>query len=315
MKKRMFSALVCLCILSVITGIAAGASAVLPDTEESREGMILVLKKETGYKDGEKSYSVKYEYDEQGRLIRTISSAPGDYGKLYGDWEYDENGNVIRAHQEFANDDDIYWESEYGADGKILQTTTFNKYDGSASRTKYEYDAEGNLLTETENAIGEAHSEGRLLSGRCYEYDAQGNMIRMIHDEKAGSCAVCGRGTYRYIYKYDAQGNMVKEICVHDEGGWQSEYGYDMRGNRVWNIVYDSDKNIVTQSRYEYDEQNHLLREYLYDSDGELHRQYQYEYDAQGNEISKTYYVVFGDTYIVDYSYTVERKYAWIEVE
>ena len=307
MKKRIFSVLLCLCILSVITIIAAGA----PDTGERREGMLMVLQKEIGYEDGKKSYSIKYEYDSQGRLIRTIYVSD-DSRKLYGELEYDENDNVIRGHQEYACDDDIYWESQYDTNGNILLTTEYNKYDGSTRRIKYEYDAEGNLLMETENMIREDNSEGRLLSKKCYEYDVQGNMIQMIQDEKT---SFCGRGVYRHTYKYDTQGNMIQDICVCDWGSWQCEYGYDIQGNMVWEIIYDSDKNIVNQFRYEYDAQDHLTREYVYDSDGELKRQYQYEYDAQGNEISSTYYVVFGDTYIVDRSYTVSRKYVWIAVE
>ena len=148
MKKRIFSVFLCLCILSVITIIAAGAPGAWPDMEESREGMLLVLQKETGYKDGKKSYSMKYEYDSLGRLIRTIYVLD-DGRKLYGELEYDENDNVIRGHQEYACDDDIYWESQYDTNGNILQTTEYNKYDGSIRRIKYEYDAEGNLLNQT----------------------------------------------------------------------------------------------------------------------------------------------------------------------
>ena len=103
-----------------------------------------------------------YEYDEQGNLTRQhykynwyfySSSSSGEY--LYQN-EYDENGRIIRH---ISTKDNAYsYEYEYDADGNmtVKRQIDNDKYGGYAKGTLnteylYEYDEFGNLIRQTNN--------------------------------------------------------------------------------------------------------------------------------------------------------------------
>ncbi|CAG2254687.1 unnamed protein product [Mytilus edulis] len=82
------------------------------------------VKRRPKQKDGKEEPKYKYEYDDQGRVIRKtrINAKPGDEGSEY-EYDYDEDGNVkvkkTKGKKGGAGDDSDDEQFEVGADGKI----------------------------------------------------------------------------------------------------------------------------------------------------------------------------------------------------
>ena len=122
------------------------------------------------------AFSLSYEYDENGYLIRSVD--------VYGieheyEYEYDENGYLVQTDRErkkrsFAN----MKKNFYNKDGKLAKSQLFTQSEYSkkgiklSSSAKYEKDKKKGLF--------------ELLSEETYVYDKNGKLLR-IDDTKASA--------------------------------------------------------------------------------------------------------------------------------
>ena len=122
------------------------------------------------------AFSLSYEYDENGYLIRSVD--------VYGieheyEYEYDENGYLVQTDRErkkrsFAN----MKKNFYNKDGKLAKSQLFTQSEYSkkgiklSSSAKYEKDKKKGLF--------------ELLSKETYVYDKNGKLLR-IDDTKASA--------------------------------------------------------------------------------------------------------------------------------
>ncbi len=212
--------------------------------------------------------------------------------------ELDQWNNVIKVtYPDGSNISKTYDPSN----SRVLQETNEN-----GVVTKYEYDANGNLIKKTE-ALG--LTEQRVTT---YTYDAYGNM--MSEAREADEVTVASTT----VRTYDAFGNIA---TVTDPEQNQTKYlEYDVMGNplriedargKVWVNAYDDAGNLTSKTnplgfstQYDYDAVNNLIKvtdaknyiiQYRYNIQHRLievilpnTKSYKIEYDADGNRLKET---------------------------
>ena len=109
-----------------------------------------VIRERRGASESEIDTIVTYEYDDRGRLTRMVEDF-GEGGRLENLYDYDEDDNCIHTVQYHGDRElshEIWYEWE---DGRLVKETMQDYLTGYGSGTTvYEYDAEGNLISQTE---------------------------------------------------------------------------------------------------------------------------------------------------------------------
>lgn len=222
----------------------ATAEGVVTKSRYNEHGQIVELV------DGRGNATV-YEYDLDGRLIRTTSPA-GTESTVY-----DQAGQAI----ETVDARGVKTVFEYDPAGRVL-TRTLDP-DGLAIKTAYAYDAKGQLVrtTDPNGSVTETvydlrgqkvsvvvdAGEGRLNLTTTFAYDALGRTVRTT----AGAGTSAAQTTE---HQYDKAGRLIATIA--DPGGLAlaTRYDYDAGGN----VVARTDANGHV-TRYVYDRADQLL--------------------------------------------------------
>jgi hypothetical protein len=86
--------------------------------------------------------------------------------------------------------------------------------------------------------------------------------------------------------RFNLDGNPVEGIHYNSDGGIdrKSTYEYDLDGDKVESTAYDSDGGIDGKSTYGYDEDGNEVERIDYNSDGGLENKVTYVYDDDGNK-------------------------------
>ncbi len=184
----------------------------------------------------------EYKYDADGNLTRrTVYASDGSVDKQTVS-EYDNNGNETRHTESNAGIITKWVETEYGADGSILQTVTRNP-DGSVMDTElWEYDASG-LHTKTERRS----ADGTLMMWIEYDHDAEGRTVALR------SFTADGSPLGYNVYEYNAEGLQTRFASCFPDGTVLREelQEYDPHGN-VTKRIESSDGYITKWEEYDY---------------------------------------------------------------
>jgi RHS repeat-associated protein len=179
----------------------------------------------TGSSGGLDSYSLSFEYDRFGRLIKRRNTATG----AEESWTYDGQGNVLRRARTGSPSEVWTYSYSYG-DARL---TVEEKLEG-VTYTRTAVFEEGLLKSETLNYGGTTPSatrsysyEGRRLRQKTdergitwtYDYDANGRLKEI----KAG-------GKTAESYALDVDGNVT---TLTDREGRATQIGYDALGKPV----------------------------------------------------------------------------------
>ena len=143
---------------------------------------------------GTSEWGEKYEYDENGRMVRMEQHATGESNKVYKYTYTDENGSYIL---EGAGEKTTVTFNEKG-----LMTTMSEIYKGEERITQKEYD-EHCKLTKT-------FVDGRLISECSYTYDGD-----LVITEDFTSVTT---GRRRLTYEYDEYNNVKGYTVCSDDG-------------------------------------------------------------------------------------------------
>lgn len=165
----------------------------------------------------------KREYDRFGKLIECESTQDGNVLYSYK-YEYDENGYLIK-YSYFSEGGEFY--SIYTNDGYGNPVSiSSHDYNDSVVTHKYSYDNNGNILTDTTEG-----GEPMLAGTTSNEYDENGRIIKVASENTATS-----RTSYSE-YVYDDNDNIIFEHIWLDDNGVYVDGGrtykeYDSK-NRV----------------------------------------------------------------------------------
>lgn len=204
-------------------------------------------------------------------------------------YEYDDSGNVVRLS--FEDDQEMPCISSYGVASAVME------YDENQNMTSMEYyneldnpmEKEGIFRTENSyNQRGETtevryyNINKRLLNFERYEYDIRGRVVSISYFNSQGKPYIKGSKAVKYYRKYD-ENDIVEAyycdskgaICRGPEGYAKVRYKYDLMGNTVETIFYDSldslqmnDIEGYAKVVKTYNERNLLTSESYYDDNG-----------------------------------------------
>lgn len=224
------------------------------------------------------------EYDADGRLT-AITDGSGNRIEM----EYDPNNNTQITRDRRGNPT-IY---EYDANGNIISETNFPSVDGTpqAVVTTRAFDSDSQLTQEV-------LPDGAVNS---FTYDTKGNVTQEVKDvgglnltrnftfnaQSRPLTETDGRGNVE-THTYDANGN--DRLTTQDQAGFVTTFEYtngrvtretDPLGNNT-RFEYDAMGNMTAQARYDGNGTP------LNDGDDTLMRRMELTYDVLGNKLSET---------------------------
>lgn len=245
-----------------------------------------------------------HSYDQQGNYTgyTDIYYYPDEEGDYILE-QYDANEIILsqEIHRFEGEEETVLstrYETEVDDHGREILV---REYDGTTGRLEAieenEYDAEGNLITETRTAyyddgryhIGVRNGDWKTLSGITYypsgsvsetqEYTAEGVM-------KKWTCYY-ENGQIKDLTEYNAAGERRKSTEYYESGALKAVDEYSDTGVRSkFTNYYESGQ---VESVDEYNDLGDIIKSIDYDENGNVRYsfEYRYEYDANGNMIKK----------------------------
>ena len=214
-----------------------------------------------GIKDPRGIQPARYEYDDEGRLIRQTDA----FGKVTN-ITHDPNTRQEVVTDRLGNVTTF----EYDGAGNVVRIT-----DAQGKITRRAYDADNNLLTETD-PLGRTTTYTYDAAGnRATETDALGNTTRRTYNARRQLLTETDPAGHVATYVYDAKGNLTSET---DGTGNTSGSTYDGKGNET-----SATDALGRVSRFEYDAAGNLTKET--DPLGDVTT---YTYDANNNRLTQS---------------------------
>ena len=229
-------------------------------------------------KDSKKNVSKSYEYDNMGRITKTVSNEIttttiyDSLGRKYTESEYNKNGYSIFRGYFYEGVSQYVREELTGLYHLLFYSDKTYEYDSEMRVVKvkeageetvsYTYDRNGNKKSET------------LANGvvSTYDYNSANRIVKLVN--KKGNSTI---SSYKYSYYLDGS-----DACkVHSENG------------------------IIETTEYEYDGLKRLTEESV--AKGNNTDTYSYEYDDYGNRSKMT--ATGSESYETVYDYSVNGKY------
>ncbi len=188
-------------------------------------------------------------------------------------YEYDSKGNL--ASSKFYSDSECTStvSYQYNDDNLLIREDTYYT-SGNHWWEVYEYDTCGN---NTAYLVYRNDHDG-IYHGYYYEYDANGQVIRETQMFESGVSAI-----YEYVYTYDEEGRIIKSRI--NNSTILDEYVYNEKGllSQESVVFYDGTVGIT---KYQYDDDDRLIFS-SYKYDGEISSDHSYEYDNDGNVLKE----------------------------
>ncbi len=250
------------------------------------------------------------DYLENSDRIKKITDANGSYILYdFDDEKRTETQTDVFGQSVIYTYDQYMQPLEVTGDGETTSTTYYNAYgdintvtDSTGKTTRYEYDADGNVIkvtyTDGDDVTTEEYTyneNGDMLSSRdtngnrkYYEYDSQGKIIREItpkngtdvYDENLSDENDFIIGYYTYITMPPFNKGLLFNI-YYDEYNYIS-YAYDNNGY----VTQETTQDGITQ--YTYNVIGWLYSQKSSDSQNKPLSSYNYKYDDNHNTLCVT---------------------------
>ena len=157
-------------------------------------------------REGVLDINYKYNYDEQGNLIKECSFyKDNSFGQIFT-YKYDSKGNKIDMSSFYEEDQLLYRNTyEYDSKGNIIKQNSFGKDNGFNGYTIFKYDEKGNKIERNYY-----NKNDTLEAKTCYKYDKQGNKIEAKNYKANGDL----KEINTYKYKYDKKYNWIEKKSI-----------------------------------------------------------------------------------------------------
>ena len=235
--------------------------------EQSRYNSNGNMLENTYYDDGVLSYRSVYEYDEAGRMTRAYDYASDGTLNYKAEYYYDEKGRRCRTYNE--NIYGKYYESviTYDDEDRVIRIENNENYGYYADSETFEYDADGNEILHITDCTS---SDGDIFRQE-HKYDNQNRLSEFIESRN-------GEEYYRETYQYDAD----SYTCTTYRDGRptdQAVYNYEDLVLKRFDYI---DGRLLLRTENSYYSGENKLREINYGDNGEIILDLQYDYDEDG---------------------------------
>jgi hypothetical protein len=204
--------------------------------------------------------------------------------------------------------------SRYDASGNItefISTAIQDTVEGEvinlhASKTKYKYDKEGNLVAKVsykENGAIEdssfyvVDSKGNQIDYYTYKGDTLDTKLTSLFNNQGiileSNEYYRGKLKTRNTYKYDSKGNNTEESCYEADGTikWKELFEYDSKGNLTEVTDFKVNGRFESRFEYKYDNNGNMVEENEYRSDtSQKHKRITSRYSADGAVVETNRY-------------------------
>lgn len=166
-----------------------------------------------------------YKYDAKGNLISEAIYLRSEYVQFTNKYRYDDQKRML-TEARYDKDNKLVSRTEFEYHGKHLsKKTTFNGAGQEEYSETFNYDANGNLMSQTSYEKAE-----NVTNVEKYTYDSQNNRISWAFQRNNQLLA-------KAEYKYDNNKNLISSNTSNMAGGSndsrQYEYEYDSQGNWI----------------------------------------------------------------------------------
>ncbi len=213
-----------------------------------------------------------YTYDSNGNMLTEKHDlSANDIINMIRTYIYDDSGNTLSVNTDYGKRNAFGISPNFSADGTI----DYN--------TKYTYDSNGNMLTESYNKFDNNIDMENWIYN--YTYDDNGNVLIKSFDYGID-------GIIDTNDTYNSDGNILTSTNYKLDGSIENIdiYIYDVNGNL---ITESSDANgdgiVRIVNIYTYNENGNMLTKTELDQGGEITAIYTYTYNINGNMLTKSY--------------------------
>jgi len=175
-------------------------------------------------------------------------------------------------------------EVERDDQGRVTEVTIYEKWFGNRgsgekkqhdapTTTKFEYDAEGNIIKETMNSpFQSTENKRKYVGGLLVEDEFSG-----FSNSNWGNTPKNGF-SHKRLFEYDNKKRLAKVVDDDGSGTNIIEYEYDQNGRKVGRRRTEEDTSGETLTRF--------IDRYEYDEDGQPFKRISIELDGDGNEVA-----------------------------
>ena len=198
-----------------------------------------------------------FKYDKNKNRIEQMDYLPDGSLKYQIMFKYDTNGNMVEESKYDADGWKLYTKknyvfAKYNSRGQVVEETKYDSDRLLKSKITYNYDSLGNL--------SESSKFGLMKSKITNRYDIYGNITEELKYDSEGIL------TTQSISEFDSIGNHIAwsmfdpdgelasistdDLYLKDYSRWIGNY--DINGNPIEKLFYDSDENLKQKFVYNY---------------------------------------------------------------
>lgn len=203
--------------------------------------------------------------------------------------------------------------------GKKIKSVSSTQYEKEIKI--YKYGMKGNKIEEDYYDLN-----NNFLGKQIYKYDDNGKMISdsdedtylySKDDNGINQVQRVQNNGYKTTFKYDINGNLLATINYDTDGNLseQSTSAYDKYGNKIEDDSYNVRSAIIYEKDiFKYDIKRNKVQWIKYNQGGDIGGQGYYKYDNKGNEVEFKWYNSDGSLrYTSTSNYEYDKNLNWIK--
>lgn len=239
------------------------------EVEYNEGGKIL---KETHFaEDGEMDSYTLNEYDERGRLVSSVQYDADDILCQQTTQQYDEEGRMVCQGNIYGEGSPEYLTKFIYENDLLMRQDSYDEDEFDFTEKEFAYDGEGRLVKEIDYT-----DDGETLYIIENQYNEKGLLSQMVRNEVAAK----DRRTYQF--SYDERGNKVKDLVYNYNEELIAKAYYTYNDNDQLLEAETEDLDRYQKATYTY-EGEHLVEEAITDKDGNVLTKTTYRYNEQGD--------------------------------
>ncbi len=236
--------------------------------------------KETHFSEdgGVDSYTLN-EYDERGRLVSSVQYDADELLCQQTTQQYDEEGHLVCQGNIYGEGSPEYLTKFVYENGLLMRQDSYDEDEFDFTEKEFTYDNEGQLVKEIDYS-----DDGEVLYAIENQYNEKGLLSQMVRNE------VAAKDRRSYQFAYDERGNKVKDLVYNYNEELIAKAYYTYNDNDQLLEAETEDLDRYQKATYTY-EGAHLVEEALSDKDGNVLSKTTYRYNEQGDIVLVTRHI------------------------